>query len=55
MLGQNGASVNVAAVQGGFQHGRPWHFLQTPADGDPTNNLVNLPDCGNVFSDELWF
>lgn len=55
VVGQNGNTVDVAAVQGGFQNGRSWHFLQTPADADLTNNLVNLPNCGNVFSDEFWF
>jgi hypothetical protein len=55
VVGQSGNTVNVAAIQGGFQHGRPWHFLQTSADADLTNNLVNLPDCGNVFSEEFWF
>jgi hypothetical protein len=31
-------------------------FLQTVADGDKANNLVNLPDCpiGN-FTVEDWF
>jgi len=55
VVGPNGIPVNVAAVRGGFWAGRPWHFLQTPADAVSSNNLVNLPDCANVFTDEVWF
>jgi len=55
VVGANGRAVDVGVVQGGFVNGRPWHFLQTPTDGDPSNNLKNLPDGGGAISDEVWF
>jgi hypothetical protein len=56
VVGSNGRSVDVGAFQGGFdQSAHPWHFLQTPADGDPSNNLQNLPDGGGSLSDEVWY
>jgi hypothetical protein len=41
----NGEEVPVHAVQGGFVHGRPWHYLQTSADMHAENNLKDLPNC----------
>ena len=56
VAGAGGHEVPVTAVQGGFFNGRPWFFLQTVADGDHADNLLNLPDCppgaGTV---EIWF
>ena len=51
-----GTEVAVRAVQGGFQFGRPWFYLQTDADSADDNNLNELPECprgaGVV---EIWF
>jgi hypothetical protein len=56
VVGASGNSVNVGAFQGGFDRSaHPWHFLQTAADGDPTNNLQNLPDGGGAIDDEVWY
>jgi hypothetical protein len=56
VVAPDGRSVDVAAVQGGFQAGQPWFFLQTQADQDRGNNLVNLPDCpAGAFTVEVWF
>jgi len=54
--GANGREVDVHSVQGGFEHGRPWFFLQTSADQDKTNNLNKLPNSppgGDL--NEIWF
>ena len=43
-------------MKGGFEHGRPWWFVQTVADQNAANNLLNLPDCpagGDI--DEIWY
>lgn len=54
--GTDGTEVDVMAVQGGFMYGRPWWFVQTVADQDDTNNLVNLPDCpSGADIDEIWY
>ncbi|MED1783890.1 hypothetical protein P4V43_18885 [Brevibacillus fortis] len=53
----SGRETEVFARQGGYYAGRPWYYLQTAADSEEDNNLVNLPDCPNGGSiyDEIWF
>jgi len=56
VVSADGHSVDVRAVQGGFQNGQPWFYLQTVADAEKGNNLVNLPDCpAGAFTVEIWF
>jgi hypothetical protein len=45
----------VHAVQGGFENGRPWHFLQTSADQHTENNLKDLPNCAGGLYREEWY
>lgn len=52
----NGSEVAIVAVQGGFVHGRPWHFIQTHADQFAENNLKDLPNCGGAgLYREEWY
>ena len=50
-----GQEVEVVAVQGGYSHGEPWYFVQTAADQNPVNNLLNLPDCTGATTIEVWY
>lgn len=55
VAGAGGREVEIAAVQGGFFNGRPWFFVQTVADGDHADNLLNLPDCpAGAGTVEIW-
>ena len=52
----DGSEVRIVAVQGGFVHGRPWHYLQTVADQHQSNNLKDLPNCsGAGLYREEWY
>jgi hypothetical protein len=52
----DGSETKVHAVQGGFEHGRPWFFLQTSADQFEENNLGKLPNCPSGGDQlEIWF
>jgi hypothetical protein len=55
VAGNDGRQVNVRAVQGGFQFGRPWYFIQTDADMQESNNLKDLPDCPGIPDTEFWY
>jgi hypothetical protein len=56
VAGPGNQTVDVAAVQGGFYFGRPWFYLQTPADQFGGNNLLNLPDCQAGWTEiEIWY
>ena len=51
----DGSEVKVHAVQGGFENGRPWYFLQTSADQNTENNLKDLPNCAGGLYREEWY
>ncbi len=56
VVGPGNSQLDIAAVQGGFVHGQPWYFLQTPADQVPGDNLLNLPDCpAGGTTVEVWY
>jgi hypothetical protein len=42
---RHGGETEVEAVKGGFNNGHAWYFLETQANRDPLDNLLNLPDC----------
>jgi hypothetical protein len=51
-----GREVEVDAVQGGYWAGHKTFFVQTRADFDPSDNLLQLPDCApGAYSVEVWY